>query len=240
MVLLFFADHVTLRAMSTQSDDTNENTAEGEPPRFDDAFRAGFDDLLRWRRDVRWFRTDALPEGALDTCLDAAMLAPSVGNSQPWRFVRVLDEERRAAVRAEFERCNAEALGNYAGERAKLYAGLKLAGLSDAPEQLAIFCDEQTDVGFGLGQNTMPETLRYSVVGAVQTLWLAARARGIGVGWVSIMEPATINTILDVPSEWALVAYLCIGYPQEEHIDPELERAGWQARLKRETFLLKR
>ena len=118
-----------------------------------------------------------------------AALAPSVGNCQPTRFVRVDDEARRAAIRDNFETANREALAAYDGERAGLYARLKLAGLSDAPIQLAVFCDEATEQGHGLGARTMSETRRYSTVCALHTFWLAARARGLGVGWVSILDP---------------------------------------------------
>jgi 5,6-dimethylbenzimidazole synthase len=86
----------------------------------------------------------------------------------------------------------------------------------------------------------MPEMLPYSVVGAITTLWLAARARGIGVGWVSILEPAEVSRVLEVPDAWDLVAYLCVGYPEEVQLEPELQRAGWQRRVNVENFLLKR
>ena len=129
--------------------------------------------------------------------------APSVGNCQPTRFVRVDDESRRAAVRANFEAANGQALGAYCGERAKLYATLKLAGLREAPMQLAVFCDDATEQGHGLGARTMPETRRYSAVCALYTFWLAARAHGLGVGWVSILDPAGLAEALDVPCDWA-------------------------------------
>jgi len=197
-------------------------------PRFDDAFCAKLDELLQWRRDVRAFQRAALPAGMLETLAALAALAPSVGNSQPWRFVAVDDAARRAAIRAEFERCNDAALAGYGGEKAALYTRLKLAGLDDAPVQLAVLCDESTAAGHGLGRATMAETLRYSAVCAVHGLWLAARARGIGVGWVSILEPARVVALLDVPQDWALVAYLCIGYPAAQSDTPTLERVGWQ------------
>ena len=123
---------------------------------------------------------------------------------------------------------------------AKLYASLKLSGLDDAPDQLGVFVDTATDLGHGLGRKTMPATLTYSVVAAVNTLWLAARAEGIGLGWVSILDPDELARNLDVPVTWELVAYLCIGYPVEEHDDPELQRAGWQKRVDVATFILKR
>ncbi len=211
-----------------------------EPPVFDEAFRVGLEDLIRWRRDVRRFRTDPLPDGLLEQLISIAALSPSVGNSQPWRFVRVRDPARRAAIRDDFAERNADALNDYSGEKARVYASLKLSGLDDAPEHLAIYCDEATDLGHGLGQQTMPETLRYSVVGAIQTLWLAARARGVGMGWVSILDPENVRRILDVPHTWTLVGYLCIGWPVEEHLDPELERAGWQGREDPGSFIVER
>ncbi|MBK1668124.1 5,6-dimethylbenzimidazole synthase [Rhodovibrio sodomensis] len=200
------------------------------PPRFDAAFRRQLAQLFAWRRDVRRFRTDPLPEGTLDALIREATLAPSVGYSQPWRFVTVRDPDRRAAIVANFERRNAEALSAYTGARAEAYAGLKLSGLREAPEHLAVFAAETTERGHGLGRQTMPETLRYSVVTAVYTFWLAARAEGIGVGWVSILDPEEVRRALEVPESWTLVAYLCVGYPLEEHGDPELARHGWEVR----------
>ena len=202
-----------------------------EAPRFDAAFRAAFAELLAWRRDVRHFRAGEAPdEGMLAELLDLAALAPSVGNCQPTRFVRVDDEGRRALIRANFEAANRQALMAYIGERAQLYAKLKLAGLRDAPIHLAVFCDEATEQGHGLGARTMPETRRYSTVCALYTFWLAARARGVGVGWVSILDPGGIAEALDVPRAWTFIGYLCVGFPREEHLIPELERAGWQPR----------
>ena len=201
-----------------------------EPPSFDDTFRRRFSDLVRWRRDVRRFRPDAVEKSQIRALLDLARYSPSVGHSQPWRFVLVESPERREEINASFERANARALEGYDGERRACYARLKLEGLREAPVHLAVFCDEKTAAGSGLGRQTMPETLRYSVVGAIQTLWLAARVEGLGLGWVSILEPDLVARALDVPPEWAFVAYLCIGWPQEEHIDPELERHGWQNR----------
>jgi 5,6-dimethylbenzimidazole synthase len=102
--------------------------------------------------------------------------------------------------------------------------------LREAPVHVAVFCDESTDQGHGLGKRTMPETLRYSTICAVHTFWLAARAQGLGVGWVSILDPKALAEALDAPVGWAFIAYLCVGWPEEEHLTPELERSGWQAR----------
>jgi 5,6-dimethylbenzimidazole synthase len=206
-------------------------------PEFDAAFRASFAQLLAWRRDVRHFRPDEAPdERTLAELFDLASLAPSVGNCQPTRFVRVDDPGRRAAIRANFETANQEALTAYRGERAELYARLKLAGLRDAPVQLAVFCDEATEQGHGLGARTMPEARRYSTVCALHTFWLTARARGLGVGWVSILEPTAIADALDVSREWAFIGYLCVGFAREERLTPELERLGWQARQAHEVI----
>ena len=215
-------------------------TDPGPLTRFDDGFRDGLERLLRWRRDVRRFRTDPLDPVLLDRLLDLADLAPSVGNSQPWRFVAVETPAARAAMRANFEAANADALAAQPGERRNLYASLKLAGLDRAPVQLAAFTDTGTAQGHGLGRRTMPQTLEHSTVMAVHTLWLAARATGIGIGWVSILDPERLCRDLAVPDNWRFTAYLCVGYPEEEHADPELERAGWQARTGRGRDLIRR
>lgn len=208
-----------------------ELDAPAKPPAFDEAFRRRLDDLFRWRRDVRRFKPDPPPAGLIEELALCASLAPSVGNSQPWRFVSVETAARRQSVIANFNACNAAALADYEGERAAHYARLKLSGLQEAPVHLAVFCDRQTKAGAGLGRRTMPESLDYSVVAAIHAFWLAARARGLGVGWVSIIDPSELARALETPAEWRLIAYLCVGFPQEEHLDPELEREKWQAHL---------
>ncbi len=198
--------------------------------RFGPAFREGLHDLMRWRRDVRRFRTDAVQAAVVDRCLSAFALAPSVGLSEPWRIIRVETAPARAACLANFRDANAAALNGYDGDRAQLYAGLKLSGMSDAPVQLAVFCDDADPKGAGLGAATMPETRAYSVVGAITQLWLAARAEGLGLGWVSILDPDRLARDLAVPQDWRLIGYLCIGWPEAESLTPELETAGWETR----------
>jgi 5,6-dimethylbenzimidazole synthase len=207
---------------------------------FDDEFRARLRDLMVWRRDVRRFRPEPLPPGTLDRLIATACLAPSVGLSQPWRFVIVENSQRRRAVLDDFTACNAAALASYEGEQAARYAALKLAGLAEAPAQLAVFADRTTETGHGLGRRTMPEMAEYSVVAAITAMWLAARAEGIGMGWVSILDPIRIARILDVPESWRLVGYFCLGFPAAEHAAPELERAGWEHRRPAEGFVLAR
>ncbi|MEO9327740.1 5,6-dimethylbenzimidazole synthase [Gordonia aurantiaca] len=197
---------------------------------FGDSFVAELDRLFRWRRDVRRFDTRPLEPHLLPEILEAAELSPSVGNSQPWRWVEVQTTAAREVVRDSFIRCNSQALDGYSGARAQLYSSLKLAGLDDAPVHLAVFCEPEPAQGHGLGRMTIPETLEYSVVAAITTMWLAARARGVGVGWVSILDPDEVTAVLGVPPRWKLVAYLCIGYPERESDVPELERVGWQER----------
>ena len=211
-----------------------------EGPVFDETFRQQFENLLRWRRDVRSFRREPIDPRLIEHLIGLASLAPSVGYSQPWRYILVESEDRREFVRQSFARCNQTALNSYDGERAELYARLKLAGLRDAPVHLAVFLDSHTTRGSGLGRATMPETMEYSAVLSVYTLWLAARTYGLGVGWVSILNPADINGSLSVPEDWKLIAYLCIGHPEEETPDPELLRHGWETRLDIGDLLLRR
>jgi len=210
------------------------------PPTFDDRFRESLSELIAWRRDVRRFRQDPPPPGTLERLISLACLAPSVGLSQPWRFVIVEQPERRRAVRDNFVECNAAALASYQGERAKLYATLKLAGLDEAPLQLAVFADRSTLQGHGLGRRTMPEMIEYSAVLAIHTLWLVARAEGLGCGWVSILDPARVTEILDLPRDWRFIGYICVGYPESEEDVPTLEREGWDARRPPSEFIVER
>jgi 5,6-dimethylbenzimidazole synthase len=215
--------------MSALSGSHSELVAQAGPS-FDSAFQARLRDLLMWRRDVRRFRRDPLPEGTLEALIELACLAPSVGLSEPWRFVIVDNEAARAAIQDNFAACNAAALAAQDRERAGLYARLKLAGLEEAPCHLAVFADRSTAQGHNLGRHTMPEMIEYSAVIAMHTIWLAARAQGIGMGWVSILEPPVVAAMLDVPADWKFIGYFCLGYPQSDENVPELERSGWERR----------
>lgn len=197
---------------------------------FSPTFRDELAGLMRWRRDVRRFRTDPVPEDLLARGLQAFALAPSVGLCEPWRILRVNSTQARTACLDNFRTCNARALDGFDGDRAATYSRLKLTGMAEAPVHLAVFCDDATPKGHGLGALTMPETRAYSVVGAITHLWLALRAVGLGLGWVSILDPARLAHDLDVPANWRFIGYLCIGWPEEETTVPELERAGWETR----------
>lgn len=197
---------------------------------FSDSFRSDLSQLMRWRRDVRRFRSDPVDEALLMQCLDTFRLAPSVGLSEPWRIVRVISPDLRQKAIQNYQTTNTAALDGYDGEKAALYSGLKLSGMSEAPEHIAIFCDDSTNKGSGLGATTMPEMRRYSVVGAINLMWLHARSHGLGMGWVSILDAPKLCTDLDVPTDWSLIAYLCIGWPKANSTTPELETAGWETR----------
>lgn len=197
---------------------------------FSDSFRSDLSQLMRWRRDVRHFRSDPVDEALLMQCLDTFRLAPSVGLSEPWRIVRVTSQELRQKSIENYQTANATALEGYDGEKAAMYSGLKLSGMSEAPEHIAIFCDDSTAKGSSLGATTMPEMRRYSVVGAINLMWLHARAHGLGMGWVSILDAPKLCADLDISLDWSLIAYLCIGWPEANSTTPELETAGWETR----------
>jgi 5,6-dimethylbenzimidazole synthase len=229
-----------LSKVAAMTDPNEIAAANANPPVFDDAFREKFAELIAWRRDVRRFKTDPVAPELIEQLLDLAQLAPSVGNSQPWRWVSIDSAAIRAQVPANFLRCNEVAASAYQGERAALYAKLKLEGIDVAPRQFALFCDRATAQGLGVGRQTMPEALDYSVVAMIETFWLAARTLGLGVGWVSILDPQAITTDLAVPAEWKFIAYLCVGWPVEHHVDPELVRHHWQDRTSAGRIVLSR
>ena len=193
-------------------------------------FKEELMDLMRWRRDVRRFRSDPVKAAILDRCLCAFGLAPSVGLSEPWRVIHVASSDAKARAIANFQTANQSALQGYSGDKATLYSSLKLSGMREAPVHLAVFCDDTTPKGAGLGAASMPEARAYSVVGAITLFWLAARAEGLGVGWVSILNAAQLAKDLAVPDSWKLVGYLCVGWPESTGQDPELELLGWETR----------
>jgi len=187
-------------------------------------------DAIYGRRDIRKFRPDPVPDDVLHRILDAAHHAGSVGFMQPWNFIVVRDLALRRGVRASFERENARAAANYAGDRQALYASLKLEGILESPLNLCVTCDQKRG-GQVLGRNSIFETDLFSTCCAVQNLWLAARAEGVGVGWVSILDNAELARILEIPEGVVPVAYLCVGYPVEFPEQPALQTAGWRDRV---------
>ena len=194
--------------------------------------------VMAMRRDMRHFLPDPLDEALVARLLGAAHMAPSVGLMQPWRFIRIRDPGLRAGVHAlvEEERIKtAQALA----EREDEFMRLKVEGILECGELLvaALAPDRERHV---FGRRTMPDMDLASVACAIQNLWLAARAEGIGMGWVSILDPARVKAILDVPEAWRFIGYFCLGFPEQEHVQPELERAGWERRRPAASVVLRR
>jgi 5,6-dimethylbenzimidazole synthase len=199
---------------------------------FSPSEREGLYRAIRERRDVRsQFLPDAVPADVLARLLQAAHHAPSVGFMQPWDFIVIESREVRQQVHAIFTRENEKALANYEGEQAGLYKRLKLEGILESPLNLCITCDRKRGGPHVLGRNSIVEMDLFSVCLAVQNLWLAARAEGIGVGWVSILDQQQLAQALNLPDDVYPVAYLCLGYVSEFLATPELEAKGWRSRL---------
>lgn len=196
--------------------------------KLDSSHQTALNDILKWRRDTRHFLDTKVDDSDLAALQKAMEMAPSVGNSRPWRILRVQSLDLKQAVRSEFERCNQEAAKSYCGQTLDSYMKLKLAGLDKAPVQLAVFTETDPPQGMGLGRKTMPETLAQSTSMAIFSLWLAARARNLGVGMLSILDPVRIEALFDVPESWEFCAYLCIGHPSFTDDTPLLHRTGWQ------------
>ena len=185
--------------------------------------------LFELRRDVRHFDPARdVPPSLLRRVLEAAHRAPSVGLSQPWRFVLVRDRERRARIRASFLRVREAESARFTGARREQYLALKLEGIVEAPLNVCVLVDLRAQDEATLGTTAQPDTVRFSVVCAIQNLWLAARAEGLGVGWVSIVEPAVLCRELALPDGVQPLAYLCLGYPSRAYPMPMLEQVGWK------------
>jgi 5,6-dimethylbenzimidazole synthase len=188
--------------------------------------------IVQARRDIRQFLPTPVPDDALRRILEAAHLAPSVGFMQPWNFILIRSLELRRRVYSSFTEQNSREFARITdSERKELYRSLKLEGILEAPLNLAVTCDRRRDAPFVLGRAPMPETDLFSTCLAVQNLWLAARAEGVGVGWVSILDRETTERLLELPDAVRLVAYLCVGYPVEFRPKPMLEEVGWKQRV---------
>jgi 5,6-dimethylbenzimidazole synthase len=198
---------------------------------FSNEEKRGVYRAIHERRDVRGqFLPDPIPADVLGRILNAAHHAPSVGFMQPWDFIVITDAAVRRAVYENFESANQCAASAYEGEQRETYRRMKLAGILDAPVNICITCDRERTLGRGLGRQTDPATDLYSTVCAVQNLWLAARAEGLGVGWVSILDFEKTKALLKIPQQFVLVAYLCVGYVSEFRARPDLEENGWERR----------
>ncbi|MFC0199941.1 5,6-dimethylbenzimidazole synthase [Paracoccus rhizosphaerae] len=207
-------------------------TAPGPAPAgpFSQAERDAVYRAIRLRRDVRGqFRPDPIDPAILRRLLQAAHDAPSVGLSQPWNFVLIRDPAQKRRLHDAFRAANTEAADRFPDRKA-LYSSLKLEGILESPVNLCITCDRSRGGAHVLGRTHDPATDLYSTVCAVQNLWLAARAEGIGVGWVSIFRHDDLRAALDLPDHVVPVAYLCLGHVTELYEEPELQARGWGRR----------
>lgn len=191
------------------------------------------------RRDVRsQFMTDkSIPDDILFKILNAAHHAPSVGYSQPWNFIVIKDKSVRRQVKESFLKEHKRSISlleedNDKSQKIKeKYVSLKLEGIMESALNICITYDHTRFGPFVLGRTSIPETGVYSVCCAIQNLWLAARAEGVGVGWVSILSNQDLQRILLIPEHIRPIAYLCLGYVYEFADKPDLEKAGWLPRL---------
>lgn len=199
---------------------------------FTKAERAAVYQAIFNRRDVRGqFLPDAVPDEVLARVLMAAHHAPSVGFMQPWNFLMVRSAEVKQRVHDVFRSANDEAARMFPDEKREIYSKLKLQGILEAPINLCITCDRSRSGPVVIGRTHIPTMDLYSSVCAVQNLWLAARAEGLGVGWVSIFHEKALQDALGIPEHIVPIAYLCIGYVSHFKDKPELEAAGWLPRL---------
>ncbi len=205
---------------------------------FSAAARAAVYQAIFTRRDVRGqFLPDPVPEAVLARLLLAAHHAPSVGFMQPWNFLVVRSHEVKQRVHSAFEQANAQAAKMFDTERRTRYQSLKLQGILDAPVGVCVTCDRDRMGPVVLGRTHMSSMDLYSAVCAVQNLWLAARAEGVGVGWVSIFQEEALKAALGIPERIVPIAYLCVGYVSQFQRQPELQTAGWQERLPIESLV---
>lgn len=205
---------------------------------FSPSDRAAVYRAIETRRDVRAeFLPDPIDPAVLRRLLEAAHRAPSVGFMQPWNFVVLRDPTTRARVHEAFATAHAAEAALFEGERAARYRELKLEGLREAPVHVVVTCDRDRCGPVVLGRSADPATDLYSCVCAVQNLWLAARAEGIGVGWVSILDKDRVRAILGIPEAIEIVAYLCLGKVEQAFASPELEQRGWRKRLPLDALL---
>jgi len=183
------------------------------------------------RRDVRRFLSTPIPAEAVERILLAAHHAPSVGFMQPWNFIAIRDPQTKTSIKQAFLSARAQEAERFSGDRKELYLSLKLEGIEEAPMNICVTCDSTRHGPAVLGRTLVPQTDIYSTCCAIQNLWLAARAEGLGVGWVSILSEQRLKEILRIPGHIAVVGYLCVGYPERFEAKPELETVGWLDRL---------
>ena len=211
-------------------DNTRARERRADPAawRFDAAAREGVWRAIAGRRDIRRFRPEPVSQALLTRLLEAAHQAPSVGLMQPWRFIVIRNEETKANMQALVAR-ERLAQADYLDDRAREYLDLKIEGIREAPVSLCVCCDREPGREV-LGRHTIRDTDVYSTCLAIENLWLAARAEGVGIGWVSFYREDDVRELLAIPEHVVPVAWLCVGYPDERPTRPGLEVAGWGRR----------
>ncbi|PRY63387.1 cob(II)yrinic acid a,c-diamide reductase [Knoellia remsis] len=189
------------------------------------------DDVIAGRRDIRRFRPDPVPEDLLTEVLTAGHQAPSVGHSQPWRFIVVRDPSTRDRAAHLADRARLDQAAQLTNERAARMLDLKLEGLREAPVGVVVVCDRRTPAAGVLGRATFPDADLWSCACAIENMWLAARARGLGMGWVTLFDPDALSALLDLPEGVVPMGWMCLGWPDERPPAPGLERAAWSRRM---------
>ena len=217
-------------ALPVGFDDSRATDRRADPAawKFSDEERAAVWRAIAERRDIRRFRPDPIPRELLQRLLGAAHQAPSVGLMQPWRFVVVERAETKAAMQSLVERERLIQAPHF-DARARDFMDLKVEGIREAPVSICVACDRQPGREV-LGRHTIQDTDLYSSCLAIENFWLAARAEGIGVGWVSLYRPDDVRELLGLPAWVVPVAWLCVGYPDERPSRPRLEEKGWGGR----------
>ncbi|HWU32744.1 MAG TPA: 5,6-dimethylbenzimidazole synthase [Marmoricola sp.] len=220
------------RPIPTIGDQTSAAQRAGSPDgwAFPAHARQALSEIIGARRDIRRYRPDSVPEQTLRTVLEAGHRAPSVGHSQPWRFIVVTKPEvrERAARMADEQRLRQAA--QMTPDSARRLLDLQLEGIREAPYGIVVACDRRTPAAGVLGRATFPDADLWSCACAIQNMWLAARSEGLGMGWVTLFDPDELHGLLGIPDGVVTLGWLCLGWPDERPPEPGLERAGWSKR----------
>ncbi|MGY6020997.1 nicotinate-nucleotide--dimethylbenzimidazole phosphoribosyltransferase [Streptomyces spinosirectus] len=215
---------------TTAVEETPQSTGPAAPA-YDDAEREAVLKVMRERRDIRnGFRSDPIPHEVLLRVLEAAHTAPSVGHSQPWDFVVIRSADTRRSMHELAMRQRDAYAKSLPKGRAKQFKELKIEAILDTPVNIVVTADPTRGGRHTLGRHTQPQMAPYSAALAVENLWLAARAEGLGVGWVSFFDEREMVRALGLPDHLEVIAYLCVGYVDEFPDEPELMQAGWSKR----------
>jgi len=200
---------------------------------------ASLERVVGARRDIRRFRPDPVPDDVLTAVLTAGHRGPSVGHSQPWRFVVVTEAATRDTAALMADRSRLRQAAGMTEESARGLLDLRLEGIREAPVGVVVACDRRTPAAGVLGRATFPDADLWSCAAAIENIWLTARAHGLGLGWVTLFEPAELADLLGLPDGVETLGWLCLGWPDERPPEPGLERAGWSRRLPLEQVVMR-